>query len=97
MGRAASAAQRRALATAVSGVGDQGQEQSTVGATTFSLTLWPHPGISSIHSPSRERRVRTRGEEPRTTGEAGVALSLGWPGGKGTSFLSLIPRWVRVC
>lgn len=52
MGRAASAAQRRALATAVSGVGDQGQEQSTVGATTFSLTLWPHPGISSIHSPS---------------------------------------------
>lgn len=69
-----------------------------MGATTCSLTLWPHPGICSIHSPSRERRVRTRGEEPRTTGEVGVALSLGRPGGKGTSFsLSLIPRWVRAC
>lgn len=54
MGKAASAAQRRALETVVSGGGDQGQEWSTVQATPCCLTPSPCPGISSIHSPGRE-------------------------------------------
>ena len=61
--------------TAVSGIGDEGQEWSTARAAACCLTPSPHPGISSIHSPGRERRVRTRGEEPWTAGEAGLAVS----------------------
>lgn len=67
----------------VSGGEGQGQEGITVPQChSFLLphTLPPtpsHPGICSIHSPGRERRVRTRGEEPWTAGEVMLAPAPG--------------------
>ena len=72
MGRAASAAQRRALATAVSGAGDQGWARSTVGATPCSLTLWPHPASPVFTAPAESEGS---GPEEKSPGQQ---VRLGW-------------------
>lgn len=76
--------------TTVSGGRDQGQEGNTV-RWLPAASPWPHPGICSIHSPGRERRVRTRGEESRTTGEVMLPRSPSRPGGRGMSLLVTDP------
>lgn len=76
------------------GPGDTGKPQGQEGRGrgrgrhSWSLMLWSHLGVPSVHSPSRERRVRTRGEEPWTAGEPGVSLEPIGQNGKECHFLS---------